>query len=76
MFECVWGGYVALLGWAGGDRGRGGKEREGWKREGELLGEGDWMYLPSQAFLLNHIQHDWPVASVCTTSESFEISSC
>ena len=29
VFECVWGGYVALSGWAGGDRGRGGKEREG-----------------------------------------------
>ena len=35
-----WGWFVALLGWVGGDRGREGKEREGWGREGGIVRRG------------------------------------
>ena len=38
MFQCVWDGYVALLGWAGGDRGRGGKKGKVGGGRGKLLG--------------------------------------
>ena len=77
MFKCDWGAHVATLGWVvrrGGGRERKKRrerERENWRMDVNMIGH--TTYLPLQVFLLNHIQHEWPMTSVCTISESFEI---
>ena len=68
VFGCGWSGHVATLRWVG-RRGGGGKERKVGRGRGGIGGwRVTWLDVP-----VNHIQHEWPVASVHTTSESFAI---